>query len=68
MKQKIFNLFALALLSLPVTAQNFTITEQQHWGTIDAEYVKDVEKTSDGGYLYVCESFSYVNNNTLTDT
>jgi hypothetical protein len=61
-------LFTVIFLQLQLLAQNFTITEQHHWGTTDAEYVKDVEKTSDGGYLYVCESFSYVNNNTLTDT
>lgn len=61
------SLIALVLFTKSF-AQNFSITEQQHWGSTYDEYVKDIEKTADGGYLYVCESFSYVNNNTLTDT
>ena len=66
MKQKIFNLFALALISLPVTAQNFTITEQQHWGTSSLDNIRGVERTSDGGYLLFGQA--KVQNNSITDT
>ena len=47
-------------------AQNFSITEQIHWGTTSLEYLRGVERTSDGGYLMFGQA--KVQNNTITDT
>ena len=50
-------------------AQNFNFTEQYHWGSTKDEYLKDVEKTSDGGFIFLSETnLSPINNNTFTDT
>lgn len=59
-------LFTVIFLQLQLLAQNFTITEQQHWGTTSLDYLRGVERTSDGGYLMF--GHAKVQNNSITDT
>lgn len=62
------SLIALVLFTKSF-AQNFNFTEQYHWGSTKDEYLKDVEKTSDGGFIFLSETnLSPINNNTFTDT
>jgi hypothetical protein len=63
---KHFLLFTVIFLQLQLLAQNFTITEQYHWGTTSLDYLRGVERTSDGGYLLFGQA--KVQNNSITDT
>jgi len=64
MKYLLFSTFVF--LQLHLLSQNFSITEQQHWGTTGPDGFTNVERTSDGGYLLFGNA-AYLNN-TLSDT
>ena len=64
MKYLLFSTFIF--LQLHLLSQNFSITEQLHWGTTSLEYLRGVERTSDGGYLMFGQA--KVQNNSITDT